>query len=206
MVDGVVLVVDANEGGLVPWLVPHCSGAMAQTKYVLQKALKSGLRAVVVLNKVDRPGALNRISAVESELFDLFALHMVDDAQLEYPTLYASARMGWSRTSMKDITDVSTIKGDMQALFDAILTNVPAPKGSRDDPFSFLVTQLEANTFLGKCVIGKVHTGRVRVGDNLVALDKDNVQLAENRVTKLFIREGLEQVWYNNSGIASFNA
>ena len=167
---------------------------MAQTKYVLQKALKAGLRAIVVLNKVDRAGALQHITAVESELFDLFAVHLVDDAQLEYPTLYASAKNGWAAASIEELGEASAYKGNMQPLFDAILKHIPMPKCSRTDPFSFLVTQLEANSFLGKCVSGKIHTGRVRTGDAIVALDREGKTVSEGRVTKLFVRQGMNQV------------
>ena len=166
---------------------------MAQTKYVLQKALQAGLRAVVVLNKVDRPGALSRLTAVESELLDLFGTHLVRDDQLEYPTLYASAKLGWAFTSTDDVADAANIKGNMQPLYDAILKDVPYPSVDRDAPFSFLVTQLEPNAFLGKCVVGKIHTGRVRTGDSVQALDKDNKIIAEGRITKIFLRRGLEQ-------------
>lgn len=175
---------------------------MAQTKYVLQKALKAGLRAVVVLNKADRPGAQARISAVESELFDLFALHMVKDEQLEYPTLYASAKMGWALTDATPLSNPATVQGTMQPLYDAILAGIPAPACDRTAPFSFVVTQLEANSFLGKCVVGKIHAGRVRTGDALVALDKDGGQVCEGKVTKLFVRQGLEQVFFRSLNIS----
>lgn len=182
MVDGVILVVDANEG------------PMAQTKYVLQKALRAGLRAMVVMNKVDRPGALHNAPAVESELFDLFATHLKDDAQLEYPTLYASAKNGWAVASLDELKNPATYKGTMQPLFDAILKHTPVPQNSRTDPFSMIVTQLEPNTFLGKCLSGKVHSGRLRTGDALVALDRDGKTVSEGRVTKLFVRQGMNQV------------
>ena len=130
MVDGVVLVVCATDG------------PMAQTKYVLEKALARNLKPLVVLNKADRPS--QRSELVDTQLFDLFLNLGADDSQMEYPLIYASAKMGWSTLDLKDGK-----RENMNVLFNSILDHVPHPQGKRDDPFSMLVTQIEMNNFVG---------------------------------------------------------
>src|SRR5215831_6323914 len=120
MVDGVVLLVDAAEGPL------------PQTKFVLGKALRLGLRPIVLINKVDRPDA--RAHQVHDEIFDLFAALEANDEQLDFPTLFASAKQGWAATSLEGE------QKDMAPLFDLILRHVPAPKIDADPAFSMLVT------------------------------------------------------------------
>ncbi|EGG21474.1 elongation factor TU family protein [Cavenderia fasciculata] len=135
MVDGVVLLVDATEG------------VMAQTKFVLSKALAAGLRPIVVINKMDRTTI--RVDEVENEIFDLFATLGATDDQMGYPTLYASARMGWAVRSRGDDQ-----KG-ITPILDTIIEYVHAPKVEVDKPFSMLVTNLETDPFLGRIVTGK---------------------------------------------------
>ena len=174
MVDGVVLVVDATDG------------PMTQTKFVLSKALKQGLKPLVVINKVDRPTA--RVEEVESEIFDLFCMLEPTDEQLDYEVLYASAKEGFATTSMDEESS------DMECLFEKLVESVPPPKVDTDSPFSMLVTQIEGNSFLGKCLIGRVLTGRVSVGDTLQALDEEGTLIDSGiRVQKLFGRMGMEQ-------------
>ena len=180
MVDGVVLVVDATDG------------PMTQTKFVLSKALKQGLKPLVVINKVDRPTA--RVDEVESEIFDLFCMLDPTDEQLDYKVLYASAKEGFASTSLDKETT------DMTDLFESLVKSVPPPQVDTESPFSMLVTQIEGNTFLGKCLIGRIRTGRVQVGDTLQALD-ENGNLIDSgiRVQKLFGRLGMEQTVLNEA-------
>ena len=123
MVDGVLVLVDAAEG------------PMPQTKFVTSKALRQGLRPIVVVNKVDRSDA--RPHEVHSEIFDLFAVLDADEAQLDFPTLYASGRAGWA------VADLNAPHTDLSALFDLIVAHVPAPKAFPHLPFAMLATTLE---------------------------------------------------------------
>lgn len=184
MVDGVVLVVDATEG------------PMAQTKFVLSKALKKNLQPIVVFNKVDRP--TSRCDEVDSELLDLFSALGASDGQLDYQTIYASAKDGWalSANPFADGQRDKVISGSMSALFEMIINRVPPPKIKADEPFSMLVNSIEPNPYLGRCYLGKIQSGQVAVGDRIRAIPPLGVEVPpeENRVTKLFIRRGLDQV------------
>ncbi|KAJ1895574.1 hypothetical protein LPJ66_004510 [Kickxella alabastrina] len=195
MVDSVVLVVDATEG------------AMAQTKFVLTKALSRGLNPLVVLNKVDRP--TSRPDEVDSELLELFMALGASDEQTAYEILYASAKEGWCTDSLDKVADfvAATNKGqkadgNMVPLFDAIVARVPPPTGQREAaPFSMLVTQLEANPYLGKCALGRITSGIVRVGDRIRVLEPGtSVVKEEGKVTKLFLRSGVQQVEMAQAG------
>src|SRR5690242_17375500 len=125
MVDGVVVLVDAAEG------------PMPQTKFVVGKALRQGLRPIVVINKVDRPDA--RVQEVHNEIFDLFAALDASDEQLDFPTLYASGRAGWA------VTELDQPRANLDALFDLVLRHVPPPKANPNLPFAMLATTLEAD-------------------------------------------------------------
>ncbi|KAI9105545.1 P-loop containing nucleoside triphosphate hydrolase protein [Phlyctochytrium arcticum] len=180
MVDGVCLVVCGTEG------------PMTQTKFVLSKALQRGLRPVVVMNKVDRPTA--RPQAVEEDLLDLFIGLDASDAQLEYPILYASAKDGWASDSLDGT------RQSMLPLLDQIVKHVPPPAVNRDDKFSMLVTQIESDPYVGKCYLGKIYSGTLRVGDNIKSLDTDGKSVVEGRCTKILIRQGLKQVSVDVAG------
>jgi len=183
MVDGVVLVVDATEG------------PMAQTKFVLSKALKKQLQPLVVFNKVDRPTA--RCDEVDSELLDLFSALGATDAQLEYQTIYASARDGWAKDAnpYTDGDRSQAISGDMAALFDMIIRRVPAPNVSTESPFSLLVNSIEPNAYLGRCYLGKVASGSIGVGDRVRSLAPTGECAEEGKISKIYIRRGLDQVY-----------
>ncbi|KAJ2395941.1 hypothetical protein GGI23_004107, partial [Coemansia sp. RSA 2559] len=196
MVDSVVLVVDATEG------------PMAQTKFVLTKALARGLNPLVVLNKVDRPAS--RPDEVDSELLELFMALEASDTQTGYEIMYASAKEGWCT---KDLDEAARLTGaakaggamkggSMEPLLDAIIQSAPAPKGQREGaPFSMLVTQLEANPYLGKCALGRISSGIVRVGDKVRVLEPGTgVVREEGKVTKLFLRSGVQQVEMAQAG------
>src|SRR5262249_17745228 len=152
MVDGVILLVDAAEG------------PMPQTKFVTGKALALGLRPIVVVNKMDRPDA--RVHEVHEEIFDLFAALGADDHQLDFPILYASGRAGWaSREENKPGTDLAP-------MFDLILDHVPPPKvaSAQGEPFTMLTTIMEADSFLGRVLTGRIESGRVAPNMNVKAL------------------------------------
>src|SRR3546814_2469257 len=139
MVDGVVVLVDASEGPL------------PQTKLVVGKALKLGLRPIVLINKVDR--ADERAFEVQNETFDLFAALDASDQQLDFPTLFASAREGWAADSPEGP------KESLAPLFDLIVRHVPAPQVSAEGPFSMLVPTLERDPYLGRVLNGRLDTG-----------------------------------------------
>ena len=151
MVDGVLLLVDASEGPL------------PQTRFVLRKALESRLPAILVVNKVDRPDA--RATQVVNEVFDLFAALDATDEQLDFPILYGSAKEGWMAESEQGPKD----KG-MTPLFDLILRHVAAPK-IEEGPFRMLGTILEANSYLGRIVTGRITSGSVKPNQMAKVLD-----------------------------------
>lgn len=177
MVDGVVLLVDAAEGPL------------PQTKFVLGKALRLGLKPIVLINKVDRSDA--RPHQVHDEVFDLFSALDASDEQLDFPTLFASARQGWAATSLE------AEHKDMEPLFDLILRHVPAPKVDSDPQFRMLVTTLEADPFLGRILTGRIQSGVIKPNTMLRAIsghgDTKGEKIEETRVTKLLAFRGLER-------------
>ncbi|MEX2644247.1 MAG: translational GTPase TypA [Acetobacterales bacterium] len=174
MVDGVVVLVDASEG------------PMPQTKFVLSKALKLGLRPIVLINKVDKPDARSR--AVQDETFDLFAALGADEYQLDFPTLFASAKQGWAST------DPDGERTDMAPLFDMIVRHVPAPTVQQGGPFRMLATTLESNAFLGRVLTGRIESGVARRNMTVKALSRDGGVIEERRITQLLAFRGLERV------------
>jgi GTP-binding protein len=196
MVDGVVLVVDATEG------------PMTQTRFVLQKALSQHiihphlrpLKPIVVINKADRPTA--RIAEVEEEVLELFINLNANEQQLDYKTLYASAKDGWAVESADDVVRImeGKSKGDMKSVLDLILNEVPPPSFDRNLPFSMLVTQLESDAYVGKCYLGRISSGVIKVGDRMRALNSDGAVSGEGKVVKLFTRNGLERVSVDEAG------
>jgi GTP-binding protein len=173
MVDGVLLLVDASEGPL------------PQTRFVLRKALERRLTPIVVINKIDRPDA--RIQEVLNEIYDLFIDLDATEEQLEFPVLYTSARAGTSSLSANEAGS------DLRPLFDAIVNDVPPPRGDVNAPLQMLVANLDSSDYLGRIAIGRIFNGRVKIGDP-VAVCKLNQQVQETKVTKLFAFEGLKRV------------
>lgn len=171
MVDGVILLVDSSEG------------PMPQTKFVLGKALKVGLKPIVVINKADKPDA--RVDEVLNEIFDLFVSLNANDEQLDFPVLYASGRNGWA------VKDLSEEKKDLSVLFDLILSKVPAPVCYPDQPFSMLATTLEADKFIGRMLTGKIHSGSLKTGETVKVLTHGNKEVERFRVTKIMAYRGL---------------
>ncbi|KAF8152574.1 P-loop containing nucleoside triphosphate hydrolase protein [Crassisporium funariophilum] len=181
MVDGVALVVDATEG------------PMTQTRFVLSKALSRGLKPLVVLNKADRP--TSRPQQVESDLFDLFATLGATDEQADYPLLYASAKQGWAQETPPEVGTGSATSSTMTPLFDLIMSHVPAPMHlERKSPFSMLTVQIEADPYVGMLYLGRVQSGVLRIGDNLLALNAAGEKVGEGKVKKIFGRRGLERI------------
>ena len=175
MVDGVLLLVDAAEG------------PMPQTKFVLGKALRLGLRPIVVINKLDRPD--QRAHAVHDEVFDLFAALGAADEQLDFPTLFASAREGWA---VGDPNHPRT--GGMAPLFELIRNHVRPPRVVAAGPFVMLATTLERDPHLGRLLTGRIESGRIRPNATIKALGRDGSPIEQARVTKILAFRGLERV------------
>lgn len=174
MVDGVVLLVDSSEG------------PMPQTKFVLGKALKVGLKPIVVINKADKADA--RVDEVLNEIFDLFVSLNATDEQLDFPVLYASGRNGWA------VKEMSDEKKDLTPLFELILSYVPEPNCQPNEPFSMLATTLEADKFIGRLLTGKVQSGTLHVNDTVKVLNGDNKELERVRISKILAYQGLNRV------------
>ncbi|KRN29392.1 GTP-binding protein TypA BipA [Lactobacillus selangorensis] len=175
MVDGVLLVVDAFEG------------TMPQTRFVLKKALEQHLTPVVVINKIDRPGA--RPEEVVDEVLELFIELGADDDQLEFPIVYTSAVNG---TSSYD-SDPAKQEHTMKPVFDTILKTIPAPIDNSDEPLQFQVAMLDYNDYVGRIGIGRVFRGKIKIGDNVSVLKLDGSK-KNFRVTKIFGFIGLKRV------------
>ena len=173
MVDGVIVLVDAAEG------------PMPQTKFVVGKALKLGLKPIVAINKVDRQDA--RITEVVNEVFDLFAALDATDDQLDFPILYGSGRNGW----MADSPDASHDVG-MKPLFDLVIKHV-APPVVEEGPFRLLGTILEANPYLGRIITGRIASGSVKPNQSVKVLSRDGKTVETGRITKILAFRGLER-------------
>ena len=173
MVDGALVLVDAAEGPL------------PQTKFVVSKALKMGLKPIVVINKVDRSDA--RPTQVLNEVFDLFAALDATDEQLDFPILYGSAKQGWMATSLDGSHD-----DGMKPLFDLVLRHVRPPV-VESGPFRLLGTILEANPYLGRIVTGRITSGSVKPNQQVKVLDHDGKLMESGRITKVLAFRGLER-------------
>jgi GTP-binding protein len=172
MVDGVLLLVDAVEG------------PMPQTRFVTRKALAQGLKAIVVVNKIDRPGS--RPAWVVDQTFDLFDKLGASDAQLDFPVIYASALQGWAST------DYTERRPDMLALFEAILTHVPPPAAQADLPLQLQISTLDYNSYVGRIGIGRIRRGVVRAGET-VALRFGEEDRGLARIGQVLAFTGLER-------------
>ncbi|MBO4401318.1 MAG: translational GTPase TypA [Selenomonadaceae bacterium] len=184
MVDGALLLVDASEG------------PRPQTRYVLRKALEYNLKIIVVINKIDKPDA--RISDVEDEILEMFMELGADDEQLDFPLVYTSAKLGIAK---KNMSDDST---DMKPLLDTILEEIPAPEGEVDAPLQLVVTTLEANDYVGKIIIGRVHRGKIKTGETVAIMSPDGVK--RGKVGKVFTYEGLNRVEVAEAGMGEIVA
>jgi GTP-binding protein len=172
MVDGAIVLVDASEGPL------------PQTKFVVSKALKQGLRPIVIINKIDRPD--ERHNAVLDEIFDLFANLDATDEQLDFPVLYGSGRDGWMAT------DPAGPKTDLQPLFELVRKHVPPPT-VEEGPFRMLATTLEADPYLGRVLTGRISSGSVKPNQTIKAMRRDGTLIETARITKVLAFRGLER-------------
>lgn len=175
MADGVILIVDAQEG------------PMPQTKFVLSKALEVGLKPVVVINKIDKPS--RRVAEVEDELADLFLELATDDSQLHYPVYYAIGREG---KAWKSLPDNPGQNADLEPIFEAIINDIPAPSVSTDGSLQLLVTALQYDSFLGKYAIGRISRGKAKRGQAVMLMKRDETQVS-GRIDKLFGYRGLSR-------------
>ena len=173
MVDGVLVLVDASEG------------AMPQTKFVLAKALKLGLRPIVVVNKVDKPE--QRGYEVQDEMFDLFSSLDASDEQLDFPTIFSSAKMGWASETPDKLRD------NMTPLFEKIVEHVPSPVIDNESPFQMLVTTLEYDPYLGRVLTGRITAGEVKPNMTVKSLSRTGEVLEQTRITKVLAFDGLER-------------
>jgi GTP-binding protein len=174
MVDGALVLVDAAEGPL------------PQTKFVVSKALRMGLKPIVVINKVDRSDA--RPVEVINEVFDLFAALDATDEQLDFPILYGSAKQGWMATSLEGSHD-----DGMKPLFDLVLSHVKPPV-VEEGPFRLLGTILEANPYLGRIITGRISSGSVKPNQSVKVLDHDGKLIETGRITKVLAFRGIERI------------
>lgn len=173
MVDGVLLLVDASEG------------PMPQTKFVTAKALKLGLKPIVVINKIDKPDA--RPDEVHSEVFDLFSLLDASEEQLDFPVLFTSAKQGWA-------SDEADTKGsDMRPVFERIIAHFPAPAIKQDQPFQMLVTTLESDPYLGRILTGRITSGSVKPNMTVKALSREGEKVDQARITKVLAFRGVNR-------------
>ncbi len=179
MVDSVLLLVDSFEG------------PMPQTRFVLKKSLDLGMRPIVVINKIDRPGA--RPNQVVDMVFDLFCELNASDEQLDFPVVYSSARDGYAKCELEDQSS------DLEPLFAVIREHVPPFDGDLDAPFRMLVANIDYDDYIGRTATGKVFSGRVKTGDN-IALVKQDGRVVTGRVSKLLGFEGVKQVELTSSG------
>ena len=180
MVDGVLLLVDAFEG------------CMPQTRFVLKKALGLNKKVIVVVNKIDRPGA--RPDEVIDEVLDLFIELGASDEQIEFPVVYASARDGYSSL------DSSVREGDMRPLFDAIIENIEAPVGDIDAPLQILFSSLDYDDYIGRIGVGRVERGRINRNDMVTLCKTDGTQ-QNVRISRLYQFEGLRRVEVESAAI-----
>ncbi|MDB5522676.1 MAG: typA [Rhizobium sp.] len=175
MVDGAIVLVDSSEG------------PMPQTKFVVGKALKVGLRPIVAINKIDRPDA--RHEEVVNEVFDLFAALDATDEQLDFPILYGSGRAGWMNTAPE-----GPIEDGLGPLLDLVLKHVPEPSvGEEDGAFRMIGTLLEANPFLGRVITGRIHSGSIKPNQAVKVLSQDGKLIETGRISKILAFRGIER-------------
>ncbi|MFC5069542.1 translational GTPase TypA [Flaviflagellibacter deserti] len=174
MVDGAIVLVDAAEG------------PMPQTKFVVGKALKVGLRPIVAINKVDRSDA--RPSEVVNEVFDLFAALDATDEQLDFHILYGSGRSGWMAKAPEGPQDQG-----MAPLLDLVLDHVPEPKVAADSQFRMIGTLLEANPFLGRMITGRITSGSIKPNQSIKVLAQDGTVVEQGRISKIMAFRGIER-------------
>ncbi len=185
MVDGCILIVDANEG------------PMPQTRFVLTKALAKGLRPIVVVNKIDRPSAEPDVAV--DKVFDLFVELGADDDQCDFPHLFASGISGFAKDKLDEESTT------MEPLFNAILRHVPPPVGDSEKPLQLQVTTIDYSDYLGRIIIGKVHNGTIKIGQQASLLREDGSVL-KGKISKLMGFEGLKRIDIDSAGAGNIIA
>jgi len=173
MVDGVLLLVDAAEGPL------------PQTKFVLKKSLELGLKPIVVINKIDRKDA--RPNEVLNEVFDLFVSLDANDEQLDFPVVYTIAKQGLAKLNLDEEAK------NLNPLFEIILNNVPAPENKPEEPFRMLISAIDYNDYLGRIGIGRVYSGILKTGDQIVLITRDGLR-SNAKITKLYTFENIKRL------------
>jgi len=173
MIDGVLLVVDSAEG------------PQAQTRFVLRKALEAGAKPIVVINKIDRDNANPK--KVLDQVFELFVSLNATDEQLDFPFIYASAKLGYAKA------DLAHTSGTMEPLFEAIVKHIPPPRAKAGDGFQMLVANLDYSDYLGRIAFGKIYEGKVKVGDAAICRH-GNGRIGKNKVTMLYHFEGMKRI------------
>lgn len=186
MVDSVLLLVDAFEG------------SMPQTRFVLRKALQLNLKPIVVINKIDRPGA--RPYEVIDEVLELFIELGADDEQLEFPVVFASAREGYAVLNLEDE------KVNLQPLFDIILEKVPGPRGVVDGPLQLLVSSVDYDEYVGRIAIGRIDRGSIKSGQQAVICRTDSDKVTGIKVSKLYTFQGLRRIDCSEAGLGDIVA
>jgi GTP-binding protein len=179
MVNGVLLLVDAVEG------------PMPQTRFVTKKALALGLKPIVVINKIDRPGS--RADWVLNQTFDLFDKLGATDEQLDFPVIYASGLNGWACMDLKDAPSNGGSASDMKPLFDTVLEFVPTPPGDPDAPLQLQLAALDYSSFTGRLGIGRVLNGRIKPGQNVVVMNHGD-QVSSGRINQVLGFQGLDRI------------
>ena len=179
MVDSVLLLVDALDG------------PMPQTRFVLKKSLDLGLKPIVVINKIDRPGS--RPDEVLNMVFDLFCELNASDEQLDFPVVYTSAKMGYAKL------DINIESTSMEPLFAVVESNVHPPKGDVNAPFQMLIANIDYNDYIGRMATGRIFNGKVKAGET-VAMIKQDGSITKGRISKLLGYEGLKQVDIDEAG------
>ncbi len=173
MIDGVVLVVDSVEG------------PQAQTRFVLRKALESGAKAIVVINKIDREGAVPH--EVLDKVFDLFLTLNANDEQLDFPVIYASAKEG---IAMNELNEKGT---DMKPLFEAIVDKIPAPRIQQSEDFKLLISNLDYSDYLGRIAFGKIVSGKIALGTKMFRIQGDGTKIA-GKASAIFHFDGMKRI------------
>ena len=174
MADGALLLIDSAEG------------VMPQTKFVLSKALKQGLKPIVVINKLDKQD--QRANEVLDETFDLFVSLDANEDQLDFPVLYASGRSGWASK------EINGPKKNLQPLLDLIIKHVKPTELERNAPFAMLSTLLYADNFLGRSLVGRIAQGTAKANQQIKAINLKGEKVDEGRLTKIFMYEGTKKV------------
>ena len=174
MADGALLLIDSAEG------------VMPQTKFVLSKALKQGLKPIVIINKLDKPD--QRADEVLEETFDLFVNLEANEEQLDFPVLYASGRSGWA------CEEIDEERKNLHPLMDLIIKHVNPPKFDKSKPFAMLSTLLYPDSFLGRSLVGRISQGTARANQSIKAIDLNGNKVDEGRLTKIFRYEGTKKV------------